>query len=192
MTGTHSTKRKAPATSDASKKKAHTTLPSSFRAPSVASCQSQQASVASEEDEHARLEAEGVDEVEEFDSEGNLIHTYAVSPDDAAEAEPEDDEAELKHMSACWTSPMYAFFDRVPTIDYVKDRKCHIFKCSVKGCRQTIRHYLDTGDAQSTGNMHKHVKKCWGEDVLYAAIQTGNEYDRDLNFATDAWSSPNH
>ncbi|TFY76016.1 hypothetical protein EWM64_g7993 [Hericium alpestre] len=160
MAGTHSTKQKAPATSDASKKKAHTTLPSSSHAPSVASHQSRQASVASEEDEHTWLEAERVDEVEEFDSEGNLIRTYAVSPNDAAEAEPEDDEAELKCMSTCWTSPMYAFFDLVLTVDYVKDRKCHVFKCSAKGYRQTIWCYLDTGDAQSTRNMHKHVKKC--------------------------------
>ena len=29
-----------------------------------------------------------------------------------------------------------------------------------------IRRYLDTRDSKSTSNMRKHVKSCWGEDVL--------------------------
>ncbi|KAG1718887.1 uncharacterized protein EDB91DRAFT_1009556, partial [Suillus paluster] len=37
-----------------------------------------------------------------------------------------------------------------------------------------IRRFLDTGDARSTGNMCKHVKNCWGEDALAAAVQTKN------------------
>ncbi|KAG1866660.1 hypothetical protein DFJ58DRAFT_654764, partial [Suillus subalutaceus] len=29
--------------------------------------------------------------------------------------------------------------------------------------------YLDKGDAHSTGNMRKHVRSCWGDEVLKAA-----------------------
>jgi len=45
----------------------------------------------------------------------------------------------------------------------------HEFTCLQKHCHQKIVRYLDTKDAQSTGNMRRHVKKCWGEGVLTAA-----------------------
>ena len=32
--------------------------------------------------------------------------------------------------------------------------------------------YLNTGDAKSTGNLHKHAKICWGEEVVAAAVET--------------------
>ena len=32
--------------------------------------------------------------------------------------------------------------------------------------------YLDTGDAKSTGNLRKHAKVCWGEEMVAAADQT--------------------
>ncbi|KAI6094754.1 hypothetical protein EDD16DRAFT_1474157 [Pisolithus croceorrhizus] len=35
-----------------------------------------------------------------------------------------------------------------------------------------VRRYLDKSNAQSTGNMHNHVKACWGEDVLQKAFKT--------------------
>ncbi|KAG1740006.1 hypothetical protein EDB19DRAFT_1580796, partial [Suillus lakei] len=34
--------------------------------------------------------------------------------------------------------------------------------------------YLDKKDAKSTGNMRKHVKSCWGEAALQAAMELGN------------------
>ncbi len=37
-----------------------------------------------------------------------------------------------------------------------------------------VYRYLDTGDAKSTGNLRKHVKICWGEDVVAAADNTRN------------------
>ncbi|TFY74982.1 hypothetical protein EWM64_g9031 [Hericium alpestre] len=224
------TKRKAPTMSQDPRKKTCT----------AGSTSSRQASIATEDEEDERHMCEGVDEVEELDSDGNTVRSYNVKEChlhrsgtasdkaqtsdniiDDPEDDPEDDEAELKRMSQRWTSPVYAFFDPKPAIEYIDGRKCHSFKCSAKGCRQKIRHYLDTGDVQSTENMHKHIKKCWGEDIVHAVSQAadatvarekvvknylkngsitatferknkGQEYNGDLNFATDAWSSPNH
>jgi len=72
-------------------------------------------------------------------------------------------------MKARWTTVVYAFFKPTPNIKYNDGRKMHEFTCLQKHCHQKIVCYLDTKDAQSTGNMHQHVKKCWGEGVLTAA-----------------------
>ena len=52
----------------------------------------------------------------------------------------------------------------------------HVFKCRGKGCKTTICQFLDTKDAKSTGNMHKHVVvcSCWGKPVLTAADEAVN------------------
>ncbi|KAG2120467.1 uncharacterized protein F5147DRAFT_741496 [Suillus discolor] len=47
----------------------------------------------------------------------------------------------------------------------------HQFKCCARGCKTTIRRFLDKKDARSTGNMRKHVKSCWGDEVLQSADQ---------------------
>lgn len=44
-----------------------------------------------------------------------------------------------------------------------------------------VRRYLDTGDAKSTGNLRKHAKNCWGEDVVAAADET-----KDVHAAREA------
>ena len=67
-----------------------------------------------------------------------------------------------------WNSPIYAFFSPVPDIVYVNGCQAHMFKCLGKGCTQTIRRFLDTGDKKSTSNLHRHVKSCWGEDSFNA------------------------
>jgi len=37
-------------------------------------------------------------------------------------------------------------------------------------CRsRDVRRYLDKKDANSTSNMRKHARKCWGDDVVKAA-----------------------
>jgi len=71
-----------------------------------------------------------------------------------------------------WISPIYAFFDPTPQIVEVDGLYAYQFKCCVKRCKVTIKQFLDKKDAQSTGNMHKHVKSCWGEDTLNAADDT--------------------
>ena len=73
-----------------------------------------------------------------------------------------------------WTSPVYAFFDPVPTIRVIDDRRIHEFACSARGCKAKVRRYLDTKDARSTGNMRKHVKMCWGVEPLEVADNTKN------------------
>ncbi|KAG0704063.1 hypothetical protein DFH29DRAFT_802380, partial [Suillus ampliporus] len=67
-----------------------------------------------------------------------------------------------------WVSPVYAFFNPKPRIVVISGRHAHEFKCCAKGCKATTRRFLDKKDARSTGNMRKHVKVCWGEDVLAA------------------------
>lgn len=75
-----------------------------------------------------------------------------------------------------WTSPVYAFFHPEPEIEEVNERWSHVFRCQGKKCKVTIRRFLDTRDAQSTGNMRKHVRACWGDEALKAA---GSAVDAD-------------
>jgi len=67
-----------------------------------------------------------------------------------------------------WMSLIYAFFD-APTIEYIKKRRCHVFACFAKGCKQKLHCFLDTKDSSSTSNMRKHVHKCWGEETVKLA-----------------------
>jgi hypothetical protein len=76
-----------------------------------------------------------------------------------------------------WTSPVYAFFHPEPKIEIVDKRRSHLFKCQGKGCKTTIRRFLDTKDARSTGNMRKHVRTCWGLAALEAADSAANADD---------------
>jgi len=78
-----------------------------------------------------------------------------------------------------WNSPVYVFFKQTPSIAYIKGRRVHEFECAAthcmgKGNGHIVCHYLDTGDAKSTGNLCKHVKICWGEDAVAAADDTRN------------------
>ena len=73
-----------------------------------------------------------------------------------------------------WNSPVYAFFDPTPQIIEIDGRCAHDFKCQAKRCKTKVRRYLDKGDARSTGNMWKHVRSCWGDEVLKAAGQAKN------------------
>lgn len=76
-----------------------------------------------------------------------------------------------------WISPVYAFFEPTPCIVEINGRRAHEFKCGARGCKTTIRQFLDKKDAQSTGNMRKHVKSCWGNAALMAAddVKDANE-----------------
>lgn len=73
-----------------------------------------------------------------------------------------------------WVSPIYAFFHPTPAIEYHDQRRCHVFKCAAHGCNHKVRRYLDKKDAKSTSNMRKHVKSCWGDAALQAAVDCGN------------------
>ena len=73
-----------------------------------------------------------------------------------------------------WNSPIYTFFSPSPAIEYVGGRHSHVFRCAAKGCGKTVCRFLDKSNARSTGNLHKHVGKCWGEDVLHQVFEFGN------------------
>ncbi|KAL6302647.1 hypothetical protein BKA93DRAFT_736322, partial [Sparassis latifolia] len=68
-----------------------------------------------------------------------------------------------------WRSPIYTFFEPTPVIEYIKGRRVHTFKCAAQSCKRTVRPYLDTSNAKSTGGLRKHAKACWGEDAVTVA-----------------------
>lgn len=72
-------------------------------------------------------------------------------------------------MMKKWNSPVYAFFEPVPTVVKVGGHHAHVFKCCGRGCKVTVQQFINTRDAGSTSNMWKHVKICWGEDALSTA-----------------------
>ena len=41
--------------------------------------------------------------------------------------------------------------------------------CFNKGCKKTIRRYLDTVERVSTGNMIRHAQTCWGHEAVAIA-----------------------
>ncbi|KAF8579677.1 hypothetical protein K439DRAFT_1359073, partial [Ramaria rubella] len=90
-----------------------------------------------------------------------------------------------ERMCLRWNAPIYVFYDPVPAIESLKRRKCHALKCAAKGCRHVIRWFIGMADAQSTGNMRKHVKKCWGEDVLDVADQAENQAEAHEKVVSD-------
>ncbi|KAI0359343.1 hypothetical protein OH77DRAFT_1372462, partial [Trametes cingulata] len=74
-----------------------------------------------------------------------------------------------ERLRAEWTSPVYAFYHPEPEIEYVKGRRSHVFRCLAKGCKHRCRRFLDKGDASSTSNLRRHVRKCWGAESLKEA-----------------------
>ena len=80
-----------------------------------------------------------------------------------------------------WNSPIYAFFKPNPSIEYKDRQRSHVFQCNAKGCTKGICQFLDKGDALSTGNMRKHIKTCWGKEILDQVMQT-----KSFNAARDA------
>ncbi|KIK92731.1 hypothetical protein PAXRUDRAFT_146678, partial [Paxillus rubicundulus Ve08.2h10] len=73
-----------------------------------------------------------------------------------------------EHLKKDCTSPVYALFDLEPVIQEIDSCRAQEFKCSTHGCKVKIWQYLDTKDAYLTSNMCKHVKACWGNEVLNA------------------------
>ncbi|KAI6039697.1 hypothetical protein EDC04DRAFT_2867899 [Pisolithus marmoratus] len=80
-----------------------------------------------------------------------------------------------------WKAPIYAFYSPVPIIEHISGRCCHVFKCLTKSCKHCVWCFLDTGDRASTSNMWKHVKSCWGENILKAVNEAaGLDIARDV------------
>lgn len=59
----------------------------------------------------------------------------------------------------------------------------HVFKCIAESCRgkgrdrRLINRYLNTKDAKSTGNLHKHEKLCWSEATIIVADDATKSLD---------------
>jgi hypothetical protein len=93
----------------------------------------------------------------------------------------------IGRLSKDWNSPIYAFFKPMPIVEYIDNRRVHIFECSALHCKgkgkyaQHVRRYLDTGDAKSTSNLRRHAKVCWGQEAIDAASQA-----KDIHAARDA------
>lgn len=68
-----------------------------------------------------------------------------------------------------WNSQVYAFFHLILKISERNGQHAHEFRCQGKGCKATMRYYLNKGDAHLTGNLRKHMCSCWGEDILKIA-----------------------
>jgi len=87
-------------------------------------------------------------------------------------------------MSKKWTSPVYVFFKKTPQIEYKDGRRAHVFECGAGRCKgrnsRYVYRFLDKGDANSTSNLIRHAKICWGADVVAGATAT-----RDLEAARE-------
>src|SRR5436190_23969035 len=71
-----------------------------------------------------------------------------------------------ERLAKNWTSPIYAFYHPIPNISYMDGHHCHLFACAGKSCKYLCRWFLDKSDSNSTGNLRKHLKSCWGEEAL--------------------------
>ncbi|KAG1740591.1 hypothetical protein EDB19DRAFT_1908355 [Suillus lakei] len=121
-----------------------------------------QASVHTEEEEQSLYEDTVV-----IDSDIESVN----SKHSDAESQMESSDIELAEKE--WSSPVYAFFEPVPSIEYTGGCRSHVFKCMAKGCKQCVHCYLNKGDAKSMSNMAKHAKNCWGEAAYQAAQGSG-------------------
>ena len=76
-------------------------------------------------------------------------------------------------------SPIYVFFKPLPSVEIIRDRRVHVFECTVLNCKgrangRMVRRYLNTADAKSTSNLRKHAKICWGAEAVAAADATND------------------
>ena len=76
-------------------------------------------------------------------------------------------------MSRKWSSPVYVFFKKTPQIEYKGGRRCHVFSCTASNCKgrngRNVFCFLDKGDANSTSNLLRHARICWGSEAVEAA-----------------------
>ncbi|KAF8257665.1 hypothetical protein EI94DRAFT_1556419, partial [Lactarius quietus] len=82
-----------------------------------------------------------------------------------------------ERLSKDWDAPIYTFFKPMPVVEYIDQRKAHVFECAAHSCHgwsRFVRRYLDTGDAKSTSNLRRHAKLCWGEEIVTTADDARN------------------
>lgn len=62
----------------------------------------------------------------------------------------------------------------------IDGRRVHEFQCTASNCKgrgkdpRIVRHYLDKSDRNSTGNLRKHARHCWGDEILRGADNCGD------------------
>ena len=68
----------------------------------------------------------------------------------------------------------------MPSIVTIDGQRVHEFTCTTSGCKgrgrnpRIVRRYLDTSDRNSTGNLRKHARLCWGDENVLGADACGN------------------
>ncbi|KAJ7689875.1 hypothetical protein B0H16DRAFT_1210215, partial [Mycena metata] len=78
------------------------------------------------------------------------------------------------HAKQSWSSTIYAFYSGDIDIEYRSRKLHHIFICAARGCGHRVARNQTTKDRNSTKNLTKHAKKCWGADTLDAASDMGS------------------
>ncbi|KAF5382000.1 hypothetical protein D9615_004201 [Tricholomella constricta] len=124
---------------------------------------------------HGTLSSDEDHIMEEIQSTGSAPHTDAIEIDDSDDQDSATEE--LDCMLQDYTRLVYAFFKPVPAIKVVDGKRCHEFECGLKFCKRKtrfVRRFLHTTDKTSTGNLRRHAKKCWGEDVIEEADKAAN------------------
>ncbi|KAG0695624.1 hypothetical protein DFH29DRAFT_984909 [Suillus ampliporus] len=109
-----------------------------------------------------------------------------------------------------WTSPIYAFFKPTPGIKYHDGRHCHMCKYAKSTgnmCKHAAMECRNTAAVQDgvalmkTGRPKYHIPSpltvaCDVKQVFVKTckwiVQMLQNYDGELNFAMDTWTSPNH
>lgn len=77
-------------------------------------------------------------------------------------------------------APIYAFFKPGISIEHVNGQRCQVFQCAASHCKNTtcnVWRYLDTPDKNSTSNLQKHAKRCWGEEAVAKAYMAATAAD---------------
>ncbi|KAL6303945.1 hypothetical protein BKA93DRAFT_706033, partial [Sparassis latifolia] len=95
----------------------------------------------------------------------------------------EDDLPSMRtgEMQKDWTATAYAFYKPEVTIETDKvGVRGHVFCCANRGCKDE--------DRTSTGNMHRHIRKCWSEEALAAADEMNMAADVHPSVEKFRWS----
>jgi hypothetical protein len=120
---------------------------------------------------------------------GRVTRTYALQAYQRGESNRKKEGNEtsahsislLVRLSRDWVAPIYAFFEPLPFISEIGGRHAHEFRCTAPSCKgrgktpRIVRHYLDIEDRNSSENLRKHARVCWGVDNLRGADACGNQ-----------------
>jgi hypothetical protein len=120
--------------------------------------------ISDDDDKESDDEPEAEGDIAELSMLG--VHSYSIA---------RYTETSIDRLSKSWDAPVYVFFKPMPSVQYINNRKAHVFECTASPCRyktKFVRHFLYTGDASSTSNLRRHAKLCWGKEALAAADET--------------------